>query len=299
MNYKFHVTVGVAASVGISAFIMSKGGYISYWEPITFCGAAAFGSLLPDVDIPDSKLSRRFPGLSAQICNYFFTMFSYWRDPSYAYDLSLHRGITHSFTACLVSIFPILSLGIMGFPTLQPCLGVMLGMLLHIIADSFTPMGCMLLAPFSTKRYFLVYQKRYRCTSHYTKTAPIKRLYFALLYLCNLVVCFIKSFYLTAIVTALFVLIMIVSKSLDDVMLLSAIIIGIALIVAIGMHVLLCFVRNKLMGKLYERAKRCPSKKEPEAISCDASTDADLIVDAPASNVISFSALKAQHEDKP
>ena len=138
MNYKFHVTVGVAASVGISAFVMSKGGYISYWEPITFCGAAAFGSLLPDVDIPDSKLSRRFPGLSAQICNYFFTMFSYWRDPSYAYDLSLHRGITHSFTACLVSIFPILSLGIMGFPTLQPCLGVMLGMLPHYCRFLYT-----------------------------------------------------------------------------------------------------------------------------------------------------------------
>lgn len=286
MNYKFHVTVGVLASIGINHLIIQENTDLA--EKIIFSGATALGSLLPDIDNAEAKLPRLFPHLSRFIRSYFFTIGAYWYNDGYMCSLAEHRGICHSFTACLVSVFPFLILRAIGLHVLLPGWGIMLGMLLHIIADSLTPIGSMLLAPFSTKRYF-TNQRRYWSATRCSKTTPIKKIYFVLLYFCNLTACFFKSFYALVSVVAVTIILNLIIGIRDKDMFQFCLIVGISLICSIALHIALCFSREQLFQKLNARAQRKSSKKAkmPDTPLSD--------VEEADSNIIGFSNNQEEH----
>lgn len=89
--------------------------------------ALVVGSLFPDIDIATSKLGR-------------YNLFA---------PLMKHRGRMHT----------IIVLGIIAMPlsliNTNMALGFAFGYLLHLIADTFTPMGIMWLYPYNKKYYSL------------------------------------------------------------------------------------------------------------------------------------------------
>ncbi len=95
-------------------------------------GAAVLGSLLPDIDHPQSWAGRKMRAISV--------------------PLSLlvgHRGITHSAVAVVAGLALLLVMG-MGWMAAP----VVVGYLSHLLADSLTPSGVPLLWP-SRRRFTL------------------------------------------------------------------------------------------------------------------------------------------------
>ncbi len=95
-------------------------------------GAAVLGSLLPDIDHPQSWAGRKMRAVSV--------------------PLSLlvgHRGITHSAVAVVAGLALLLVMG-MGWMAAP----VVVGYLSHLLADSLTPSGVPLLWP-SRRRFTL------------------------------------------------------------------------------------------------------------------------------------------------
>jgi len=95
-------------------------------------GAAVLGSLLPDIDHPQSWAGRKMRAISV--------------------PLSLvvgHRGITHSAIAVVtgLALLMVMGMGWMAAP-------VVVGYLSHLLADSLTPSGVPLLWP-SRRRFTL------------------------------------------------------------------------------------------------------------------------------------------------
>src|SRR6056297_2042866 len=94
-------------------------------------GAAAVGSLLPDIDHPKSYFGQRFRIVSAPLAG-----------------LVGHRGVTHSAVAVLVCT--LLAAGIVGgTPAIVTALA--LGYLSHLIGDWMTTAGIPLLWPRRTR----------------------------------------------------------------------------------------------------------------------------------------------------
>lgn len=118
-----HMLIGVAAFSSFSTHADIEPGAF-----IAGLALAALGSVLPDIDHPQSFISRRLP-------------LPLWL-------VIPHRGITHSLLAVLIWI-PLSmvhwSLGIIG-----------LGYVLHIAADLVTKNGTSLYAPFSRVRVGLL-----------------------------------------------------------------------------------------------------------------------------------------------
>ena len=130
MNAGQHLMFGTILGVGTQVVTgLPLVGLLAY---PSYYGGTSLGSLLPDIDHPQSYLGRRLRFLSVPI-------FKIWG----------HRGITHSF----------LFLGITGIATalwwtVNPLFfgGLFIGILSHFIGDMTTPSGIPLLYP-NKKRY--------------------------------------------------------------------------------------------------------------------------------------------------
>lgn len=117
MLWKTHVAIG--AAVG-SIIAYNCGTDLSY-VPII---ASAIGSLLPDVDTPNSKLGMKF--LGSQVANRIFG----------------HRGFTHSLMGCVLFVGALslaLPKGIVKY--------IGIGYISHLVADMLNPAGIPLLWP--------------------------------------------------------------------------------------------------------------------------------------------------------
>ena len=95
--------------------------------------AAAFGSLIPDIDHPKAFLSRRHWTLQGT---------------SHLIQIAFHhRGITHSILMLITTT----AIGILALNKLQIdailAIPYAIGYLSHLIADSFNPMGVKLFQP--------------------------------------------------------------------------------------------------------------------------------------------------------
>ena len=88
------------------------------------------GSYMPDIDIPQSKLGRKFKFISRHL---------------------IHRGFTHTLVIPIILgifMFYVASLGLPILPDL--ILGFEVGYIMHIVADAFNKKGVPLLWPLTS-----------------------------------------------------------------------------------------------------------------------------------------------------
>ncbi|HEH5010701.1 TPA: metal-dependent hydrolase [Campylobacter coli] len=152
MLAKTHSTFALAiASCGVYCSYKALGFEIPNVSLVAFYGAVYFGSLFPDIDEPNSKIGRRFVGVS----NLLNAVFG-------------HRGFTHSLafivllgivTGFLLTLDSVHSyLASMKVESLNAPFyvfwGFIFGNILHLLGDSMTKSGIPLLMPFSQKKFF-------------------------------------------------------------------------------------------------------------------------------------------------
>ena len=128
MTGKVHVICGVSAAVTatIACPTLNIAGAVIY--PAIGILAAFPGSLLPDIDISQSKMGSKHPWLSKHL---------------------KHRGITHTL------LLPLLVVGLFILARTIPILpsllfGFEIGYVAHIVADLFNKKGVPLLWPFTS-----------------------------------------------------------------------------------------------------------------------------------------------------
>ncbi|TLD85708.1 metal-dependent hydrolase [Helicobacter sp. MIT 05-5294] len=159
---KTHVSFGLGLSAcGITGFTALTNTALSGAELGIFYGAVALGSLLPDIDEPNSLLGKKTLGISNLIKSIFG-----------------HRGFTHSlsFIVLLGILLPLLSLlgekfwnqiplivefskafgSVLGAQNLEFFgIGLLLGCVFHLIGDMMTLSGVPLLLPFKAQNYHI------------------------------------------------------------------------------------------------------------------------------------------------
>lgn len=185
MDTRTHVFLGVSTT---AVFVHFALGYeITEWEPyVACCSMAALGSILPDTDHPTAWMSKNLPPVSKLVRKWLSSSGKYFGDENYQSLLNSHRGICHSFSACLFALIsPVFLLLMFTDDTRLAVCSMGWGLLLHILADMLTPMGCMLFAPFSTKLYSF--------SSNHIKTNTASLFYqnpywYLLLYLYNILI---------------------------------------------------------------------------------------------------------------
>jgi inner membrane protein len=128
MTGRTHLTIGIATGLALAQTLN-----LPPKESALIIAAAALGSLLPDIDHPQSMLSGWIPG--AGLLSIF----------------ARHRGITHSLLFCILLpcvLWYALSAEVkLPIPYIYP-LGLVLGMCSHLLSDMLTPAGVPLLYPF-------------------------------------------------------------------------------------------------------------------------------------------------------
>jgi inner membrane protein len=118
LRYKTHIASSLAVGAGIANVIAIP-------FSIGYVAGLTLGSLLPDIDEPNSYLGRRSLGISYLI-----------------HKKLGHRGLTHSLAAWIVfSVYCCIS------PN-SFTLGLSMGYLFHIIGDFFSVTSVPLLSPF-------------------------------------------------------------------------------------------------------------------------------------------------------
>lgn len=135
MKGKNHLTCGIIAGIGCAATgVIFKNINILNAGTMAVCAAAA--SLIPDIDIPNSKFGRLIKPISKLINKIFG-----------------HRTITHS----ILWIIPLIILYIKNIDNNYAylVLGSIIGFLTHIFSDTFTRGGVPWLWPFKRKRYHI------------------------------------------------------------------------------------------------------------------------------------------------
>ncbi|MFC0472571.1 metal-dependent hydrolase [Halalkalibacter kiskunsagensis] len=118
-----HIVGGLAAAT-FTANILS----VPNQEPMIFYGAALFGAIIPDICHPRSMIGRTVPLLS----NLLSKMFG-------------HRSITHSLLFIFLIYFGLEQFEFRGSYDLQ--LGIVVGVISHILLDLLTPQGTKLFYP--------------------------------------------------------------------------------------------------------------------------------------------------------
>jgi inner membrane protein len=122
MMYKTHIASSLAVGAGIANIIAIP-------FSIGYVAGLTLGSLLPDIDEPNSYLGRRSLGISYLI-----------------HKKLGHRGLTHSLAAWIV--FSVYCCILPNSFTL----GLSMGYLFHIIGDFFSVTSVPLLSPFHEYR---------------------------------------------------------------------------------------------------------------------------------------------------
>ncbi len=118
MTGKTHLAGGVAACAAVA--------HVTHYEPIALLAAGAIGSLLPDICHRGSKIGRKLPILSTIIGSLFG-----------------HRTFTHSILFMLLLNLLLDWL----IPYGEISMGVLIGMLSHVLLDMATNRGVALLYP--------------------------------------------------------------------------------------------------------------------------------------------------------
>lgn len=141
MNTKAHVFLGTTTAVAFSHFVLG----FDIRQDFLVGAGVALGSILPDVDHPGAWLSNHFPTTATLLCKFFGLSGKHFGDDHYQQTLKIHRGICHSFAACIqiIQLFIVFLFFSDGRLTL---FSLCWGMLFHILVDCFSPMGCMLFA---------------------------------------------------------------------------------------------------------------------------------------------------------
>jgi inner membrane protein len=126
MLYTTHMVTSLLAGTVLDKTLDLNGG-IPYYVGV------AIGSLLPDIDHPQSFIGRRSFGLATLINKWFG-----------------HRGATHTLLSSLL-------IGGVSFFILPAnwAVGLSLGYISHILGDFFSKSGVPLLKPFKDKKYKL------------------------------------------------------------------------------------------------------------------------------------------------
>lgn len=132
MKGKNHLTCGIIAGVGC-AFLGLSIKDINILNAASLAACASVASLVPDIDMPNSKLGRKL-GFISKIINKLFG----------------HRTITHS----ILWAIPLVILFINNNYSFL-ILGALIGFLSHIFSDTFTRGGVPWLWPFKKKRYHI------------------------------------------------------------------------------------------------------------------------------------------------
>lgn len=131
MNYKQHLAFGGCCSVAGDLIIQQLSTGLSDIGTVVYFGTATLGSLVPDIDHPNSFLGKITWGW----------LVPYHERQGIAWKI--HRKFTHSLT------FTILVAGvtlITGFPVVA--LGLSVGIISHLLGDMMTPSGVPLLYPY-------------------------------------------------------------------------------------------------------------------------------------------------------
>lgn len=140
MNYKAHSMGGVCSGLAFSIATMPPENHFFYISVITV--SSLFGSLLPDIDEPNSFIGKKVWLLSKLIK---FT--------------TGHRGIFH--TLIITLIFPLIYfltkdneifLKLSWLPYQNIIIGLTIGYLSHLLMDSMTEMGVPLLWPITKEK---------------------------------------------------------------------------------------------------------------------------------------------------
>lgn len=121
MTYKTHIAGGVLLTLSLSSFLYPS----SLGEVALLYGCAVVGSLLPDIDHPNSKINKYNPFASIMV------------------RLIKHRTLTHS----LLWIAIVSLIGVMLKFNTWAILGLNIGILSHLILDMMTVSGVPLLYP--------------------------------------------------------------------------------------------------------------------------------------------------------
>lgn len=135
MKGKSHLICGTIAGLGC-AMVSSELNNVGAPEIISMVVCSSFASLLPDIDMPNSKLGKVVKPY-AKIINKLFG----------------HRTITHSVLWLIPMIIFLVKYIDTEFALLWA--GIITGFMSHIISDTFTKGGVPWLYPFKTKRYHL------------------------------------------------------------------------------------------------------------------------------------------------
>lgn len=134
MLYRTHVIISVTAAVAISTIDNAP------FSAATLAGVA-IGSLLPDIDEPNSYIGKRTRGVSDA------TKFVFG-----------HRGFTHSILAMFLAFIPwfivsnFLDENAITVTLSTFLFGIALGYIFHILGDMLSKTGVPLFLPFSKKR---------------------------------------------------------------------------------------------------------------------------------------------------
>lgn len=138
---KTHLVGGVCTGVLTTTWLLHQTNFskIALLGAPLLIASAGFGSLLPDIDHPNSKIGRRFKLLS-KLTN----------------KLLGHRGATHTLLVMMILSVLLFMLNISLPIALQPLgstvvIGVTAGYFSHILLDALTPSGVPLFAPFIKK----------------------------------------------------------------------------------------------------------------------------------------------------
>lgn len=122
LRYKTHIVSSLTLGAGLSIIF-------NYPFHIGYVAGIGFGSLLPDIDEPNSFIGRRSFGIANIV------------KQKYG-----HRGITHSlfawFLVTIVCLF---------YPS-PLTIGILLGYLFHLLGDFFSVRSIPILAPFIKDR---------------------------------------------------------------------------------------------------------------------------------------------------
>lgn len=145
MTYTTHIMGGVLLGVLLSNSLGADSK-----TAVIISGAAAIGSLLPDIDHPRSKISNS--NIATQVTSGIVSIFTN------------HRGFFHTIPFVLI-VYVILT-GVGFFDVVKDMdmlkgiykyipFSISLGMLSHLILDTLNPGGIMWLWPIKTKRYHM------------------------------------------------------------------------------------------------------------------------------------------------
>lgn len=130
MDGKTHLAAGVMTGIGAVYFKNKFDIDINVLDSTLFIIGCGFGSLLPDIDLPDSMLGHFVPFVS-----YFME----------------HRTITHSLFFMLVTVL----IALVCKSPYSLIVGLCVGIGTHLLLDSITPMGLpYLLFPFHCRERY-------------------------------------------------------------------------------------------------------------------------------------------------